>query len=78
MRSEKAGRGPLTKDWKETSDPVMCCYKLVEVEFKWFGLQGTVESRVQKVLHMIVSMHDACIVYIPLGNEGTSLIRTHH
>ena len=27
----------------------MCCYKLVECEFKWFGLQGTVESRVQKV-----------------------------
>ena len=27
----------------------MCCYKLVECEFKWFGLQGTVESRIQKV-----------------------------
>lgn len=26
----------------------MCCYKLVECEFKWFGLQGTVESRIQK------------------------------
>ena len=27
----------------------MCCYKLVTCEFKWFGLQGTVESRIQKV-----------------------------
>jgi hypothetical protein len=49
VRSEKAQRGPLAKDWKETADPVMCCYKFVEVEFKWWGLQGTVESRVQKV-----------------------------
>jgi hypothetical protein len=48
VRSEKAQRGPLAKDWKETADPVMCCYKFVEVEFKWWGLQGTVESRVQK------------------------------
>lgn len=59
MRSEKAQRGPLTKDWKDTADPVMCCYKLVEVEFKWWGLQGTVESRVQKVNVLLVS---ACCV----------------
>lgn len=26
----------------------MCAYKLVTCEFKWFGLQGTVESRIQK------------------------------
>jgi hypothetical protein len=49
VRSQKAERGPLKPDWKETSKPIMCCYKLVEVEFKWFGLQSTVESRVQKV-----------------------------
>lgn len=47
--SKKASRGPLREDWKETSDPIMCCYKLVEVEFKWFGLQTVVESRTQKV-----------------------------
>ena len=49
FHSERTKRGPLSQDWKETSDPVMCCYKLVECEFKWFGLQGTVESRIQKV-----------------------------
>ena len=27
----------------------MCCYKLVTCEFKWWGLQGQVESRIQKV-----------------------------
>ena len=26
----------------------MCAYKLVECEFKWWGLQGTVESRIMK------------------------------
>lgn len=50
--SEKTGRGPLTPEWlvsisylcQKTCDPVMTCYKLVTVEFKWFGLQGRVES----------------------------------
>lgn len=49
FHSEKTGRGPLSKAWKETSSPIMCCYKLVTCEFKWWGLQGTVESRIQKV-----------------------------
>ena len=49
FHSVKADRGPLTPDWKEKTQPLMCCYKLVTCEFKWFGLQGTVESRIQKV-----------------------------
>ncbi|KAI9594354.1 hypothetical protein BDF19DRAFT_131577 [Syncephalis fuscata] len=44
FKSEKTGRGPLTGDWIATVDPVMTCYKLVTIEFKWFGLQGKVES----------------------------------
>jgi len=43
VRSEKAGRGPLTEGWKD-KQPIMTCYKLVTVEFKMFGLQGKVES----------------------------------
>ena len=63
VRSEKAQRGPLAKDWKETADPVMCCYKFVEVEFKWWGLQGTVESRVQKVrVHCICTWKYMCMI----------------
>jgi len=46
VKSEKAGRGPLTEGWKE-KQPLMCCYKLVTVEFKMFGLQGKVESFLQ-------------------------------
>ena len=40
FKSAKTGRGPLTApDWKNHVDPVMTCYKLVSVEFKWWGLQ---------------------------------------
>ncbi|CEP10688.1 hypothetical protein [Parasitella parasitica] len=43
--SEKTGRGPLTEpDWQKTVEPVMTCYKLVYIEFKWFGIQTKVES----------------------------------
>lgn len=45
FKSEKTGRGPLTSpNWRQEVDPVMTCYKLVTIEFKWFGLQSKVES----------------------------------
>uniref|UniRef100_A0A1B6FGX0 Phosphatidylinositol transfer protein N-terminal domain-containing protein n=1 Tax=Cuerna arida TaxID=1464854 RepID=A0A1B6FGX0_9HEMI len=48
FKSEKTGRGPLTNSWTESVEPVMTCYKLVTVEFKWFGLQTRVENFIQK------------------------------
>lgn len=40
FKSQKTGRGPLVgPGWKNNQNPVMTCYKLVTVEFKWFGLQ---------------------------------------
>eukprot|EP01137_Pigoraptor_chileana_P010456 Opistho-2@60126 len=48
FRSEKANRGPLDKEWKSKATPSMTAYKLVSVEFKWWGLQGKVESFIQK------------------------------
>ncbi|KAK3727144.1 hypothetical protein QZH41_004444 [Actinostola sp. cb2023] len=46
--STKTGRGPLTSDWKEKKGeyPLMTCYKLYDVEFKWWGLQTKVESAI--------------------------------
>ncbi|KAI9500346.1 hypothetical protein GGI25_001073 [Coemansia spiralis] len=44
FKSEKTGRGPLVGDWAESCEPVMTCYKLVTVEFKWWPIQSTVES----------------------------------
>lgn len=48
FQSQKAGRGPLVSNWKDTCKPVMCCYKLVTIEFKWFGLQNKIESWTHK------------------------------
>ena len=44
--SKKTGRGPLTAlDWRTAApDPVMTAYKLVTIEFKWWGLQNMGES----------------------------------
>lgn len=37
-------RGPLGGNWKEHVTPVMTVYKLITIEFKWFGLQSNMES----------------------------------
>jgi len=39
--------------FQDSVKPVMCCYKLVRAEFKWWGLQGKVEKFILKV-----SFHD--------------------
>ena len=50
FKSSKTGRGPLVgADWEKSVSPVMCCYKLVTVEFKWWGLQGRVEKFIHRV-----------------------------
>ncbi|KAG0188393.1 hypothetical protein DFQ28_004910 [Apophysomyces sp. BC1034] len=52
VRSEKTGRGPLVNpEWQKECEPVMTCYKLVYIEFKWFGLQTKVESFIAKTIH---------------------------
>jgi len=43
-KSEKTGRGPLSGNWQASADPVMTAYKLVTVQFKWWGLQTKVEN----------------------------------
>jgi len=45
--STRTGRGPLGEHWRDTVTPVMTCYKLVTVNFKWFGFQGRVERFLQ-------------------------------
>lgn len=48
FKSQKTERGPLLGNWRENCQPVMTAYKLVVVEFKWWGLQSRVESFIQK------------------------------
>lgn len=43
--SKKTGRGPLPDDWI-TNPPggvIMCSYKLIKVEFRYWGLQSKIE-----------------------------------
>ena len=48
--SSKTKRGPLSDDWldayKDGSNtaPVMCAYKLIKVEFKYWGMQVRISS----------------------------------
>lgn len=48
--SAKTARGPLNKNWEKTADPVMCCYKLVDVKFKWWGIQ----TKTEKFIHNFI------------------------
>uniref|UniRef100_A0A915JUS0 Phosphatidylinositol transfer protein n=1 Tax=Romanomermis culicivorax TaxID=13658 RepID=A0A915JUS0_ROMCU len=44
FKSAKTARGPLGEKWFKDFVPVMCCYKLVTLEFKWMGLQLLAEK----------------------------------
>lgn len=53
--SGKTGRGQLKTNWIETQKPLMCVYKLVHCEFKWFGLQAKIEKFIQNFERTIFS-----------------------
>lgn len=56
FKSEKTGRGPLAASWQETqAEPVMTCYKLYRVEFKWWGLQSKVEGIIVKAVKRLLT-----------------------
>lgn len=57
FKSEKTGRGPLVDpNWQKNCEPVMTCYKLVYIEFKWFGIQGKTESFIAKSIQNLFTM----------------------
>lgn len=49
FKSSKTGRGPLVEGWRDTHQPIMCCYKAVSTKFEVWGLQTRVEEYVQGV-----------------------------
>merc|ERR1712100_828657 len=55
FHSEVTERGPLRRGWQDEVKPMMCCYKLVTVNFKYFGLQTKVESALIDV-NIIISL----------------------
>ncbi len=44
MTKSDPPRGPLAPGWIQNSPVISTVYKLVTIEFKWFGLQSNVES----------------------------------
>ena len=49
VQSETTGRGPLSSNWLESADPVMCSYKSVQVKLDLWGFQSRLEDYVHKV-----------------------------
>lgn len=54
FKSEKTGRGPLVEGWRDTHQPIMCCYKSVSVKFEVWGLQTRVEEYAQGAIREIL------------------------
>lgn len=48
-------RGPLGGTWSQHVEPVMTVYKLISIEFKWFGLQSSVESFMMNYEHSLLN-----------------------
>lgn len=60
--SEKTKRGPLINEpgrkWQLSVDPVMTCYKLITIEFKWWGVQGQMESFIMRQQRrLLINLH---------------------
>ena len=60
--SEKTKRGPLKNEpgnkWQHKVDPVMTCYKLITIEFKWWGLQGQMEAFIMRQQRrLLINLH---------------------
>lgn len=72
FKSVKTGRGPLKMNWTSISKPLMCCYKLVEVNFNVFGLQTKVENLVSSV-----SSSHSCVIKFKFVQFETVLRFTH-
>jgi len=65
FKSNKTDRGPLNSDWLKSADPVMCSYKLVEVKFDVWGLQGRIEEFVHRVMRDILLLgHRQAVAWI--------------
>ncbi|XGW20167.1 hypothetical protein V3C99_003750 [Haemonchus contortus] len=58
--SERTGRGQLRENWMETTTPMMCCYKVVTIQFKWIGLGSLVEKTILKQYTKIFSNFHRC------------------
>lgn len=71
-RSEKTERGPLGGNWQNCVEPVMCCYKLYRVLFKWRGFQNKVEGTIMSsVRRLLLNFHRQVFCWLDTWIEMT-------
>ena len=73
FRSAKTGRGPLCKgEWMRKQRPLVCCYKLVCVDFRIYGLQTRIENYVKNMYkQMFTVFHRQIFCWIDKWHELT-------
>lgn len=65
FQSKKTNRGPLKDNWYQTTQPLICSYKIVELEFVWFALQSRAESyMVNMYIKMFTKFHREIFCWI--------------
>jgi len=66
FKSEKTGRGPLGEGWMKTTQPMMYIYKLVTVNFNYWGLQWKAESLIHQmaVEDTVLRSHRQAFIWI--------------
>ncbi|XP_008548807.1 cytoplasmic phosphatidylinositol transfer protein 1 [Microplitis demolitor] len=71
-QSKKTGRGPLIEGWRETTQPIMCSYKLVDASFEVWGMQTRVEDFIQKCIRDILLLgHRQAFAWIDEWHDMT-------
>ena len=66
--SKKTNRGPLAEDWLDdyekdaTMQPIMCAYKLITVEFRYWGIQVHTEIFRLYSFISIISCTPFCVI----------------
>ncbi|XP_033321693.1 cytoplasmic phosphatidylinositol transfer protein 1 [Megalopta genalis] len=54
FQSKRTGRGPLVEGWRETIQPIMCSYKVVNASFEVWGMQTRVEDLIHRCIRDIL------------------------
>ncbi|XP_043282555.1 cytoplasmic phosphatidylinositol transfer protein 1 [Venturia canescens] len=72
FQSKTTGRGPLVEGWRETTQPIMCSYKLVNATFEVWGLQTRVEDFIHKCVREVLLLgHRQAFTWIDEWHEMT-------
>ncbi|KAK9503982.1 hypothetical protein O3M35_010431 [Rhynocoris fuscipes] len=65
FKSKKTGRGPLTEEWRNTTTPIMCSYKVVQASFEVWGLQSKAEELIHNTIREILTLgHRQAVAWV--------------